>query len=188
MNEELQLYMDDAQDRMKAAIEHLNKELLKIRAGKASPHMLDSVMVDYYGTETPLNRVANVNTSDARTLVIQPWEKSMLANIERAIINSNLGLNPNNNGELIRINVPALTEERRRDLVKQVKNEGETAKISIRAARKDTNNELKRLEKEGEISEDMQKNSETDVQEYTKKYTELVDKAVAEKEKDIMTV
>ena len=188
MNEELQMYMEDAEDRMKAAIEHLNRELLKIRAGKASPHMLDSVKVDYYGTETPLSRVANVNTSDARTLVIQPWEKTMLANIERAIINSNLGLNPSNNGELIRINVPALTEERRRGLVKIVKNEGETAKISIRNARKDTNNELKRLEKEGEISEDVQKNSEMDIQDSTKKYSDLADKAIIEKEKDIMTV
>ena len=188
MNEELQMYMEDAEDRMKAAIEHLNSELLKIRAGKASPHMLDSVMVDYYGTETPLSRVANVNTSDARTLVIQPWEKTMLGNIERAIINSNLGLNPNNNGELIRINVPALTEERRRGLVKLAKNEGETAKISIRNARKDTNNELKKLEKDGEISEDIQKNSEMDIQDLTKKYSELVEKTIVEKEKDIMTV
>ncbi len=188
MNEELQMYMEDAEDRMKAALEHLDKELLKIRAGKASHHMLDSVKVDYYGTETALSRVANVNTTDARTLVIQPWEKNMLAAIERAIINSNLGLNPNNNGEMIRISVPPLTEERRRGLVKQVKNEGETAKISVRTTRKEINADLKKLEKSGDISEDELKTAEEDVQNLTKKYTELVDKAVDEKEKDIMTV
>ncbi len=188
MNEELQLYLDDAEDRMKTAIDHLIKELVKIRAGKANPQMLDSVKVDYYGTETPLARVANVNTSDARTLVIQPWEKTMLGNIERAIINSNLGLNPSNNGEMIRINVPVLTEERRRGLVKQARAEGENAKIAIRTARKETNNELKKLEKEGTISEDMQKNAESDVQDFTNKYTEAVDKILADKEIDIMTV
>jgi ribosome recycling factor len=188
MNEELQLYMEDAQERMNSAIEHLNKELLKIRAGKASHHMLDSVKVDYYGNETPLARVANINTTDARTLVIQPWEKNMLAAIERAIINSNLGLTPSNNGELIRINVPPLTEERRKGLVKQVKHEGEEAKVSIRNSRKEINTDLKKLEKEGTISEDELKIAEEEVQELTKKFSELAEKAVEVKEKEIMTV
>lgn len=187
MNEELELYMDDAKERMEKAIEHLERELLKIRAGKASPNMLDSVRVDNFGTESPIKHVANVNTTDARTLVVQPWQADMLPKIERAIINSNIGLTPNNNGEKIIINVPPLTEERRKALVKQVKNESENAKVSIRSVRKDTNNEIKNLQKDG-LSEDAAKSAEEEVQKMTDEYSEKVDKLVEKKEQDIMTV
>ena len=170
---------------MSNALKHLEKQLVNIRAGKASPSMLGSVMVDYYGSQTPLNQVANVNTPDGRTITVQPWEKSMLQEIERGIMVANLGFNPMNNGESIIINVPPLTEERRRDLAKQAKAEAEDAKISVRAARKDANNDIKKLD---DVSEDLKSNAEIDVQEITDKYIKKIDSIFEVKEKEIMTV
>ena len=187
MNEELDLIFQEATDQMDAAISHLKDELAKIRAGKASPAMLGGVMVEYYGAMTPLSQVSNINTPDARTISVQPWEKSILQDIERAIMNSNLGLNPQNNGEMIMINIPPLTEERRLGLVKQSKAEGENAKVSIRNARKDANDEIKKLKNDG-LPEDAQKDAEEEVQSLTNKYSTKVDDIVAAKEKDIMTV
>ena len=145
MNEEVSLIIEDVIERMNHAIEHLDKELGHVRAGKANPKMLDGVMVDYYGSLTPLSQVANVNTPDARTIAIQPWEKAMIVPIEKAIITANLGFNPDNNGEIVRVNVPILTEERRRELVKEASQLGEAAKISLRSVRKDANDFLKKL-------------------------------------------
>ena len=179
--------IDDAKEGMDLAIDHLGIELSKIRAGRATPAMLESVMVDYYGSPTPLQQVANVNSLDARTLSIQPWEKSILEEIERAIINANLGLNPQNNGELIMINVPVLTEERRMDLVKKAKAEGENAKVSIRNKRKDANDLIKDLEKDG-LSEDMAKDAEASVQKLTNDFSSKVDSILSAKEADIMKV
>lgn len=184
MNEELQFILDSAQENMQSAVKHLENELLNIRAGKANPVMLKSVMVDYYGAPTPLSQVANVNTPDGRTLSIQPWEKSMLAEIEKGIMIANLGFNPMNNGESIIINVPPLTEERRRELAKMAKSEAENAKVSIRNARKDANQEIKKTE----ASEDEQKNCEIDVQQTTDKFIASIDTILATKEKEIMTV
>jgi ribosome recycling factor len=184
MNEEINFIIDATKESMAGAISHLEKELVNIRAGKASPSMVGSVMVDYYGSQTPLNQVANVNTPDARTISIQPWEKNMLQEIERAIMIANLGFNPMNNGEMVIINVPPLTEERRRNLVKQAKAEAEEAKVSIRNARQDANKEIKKLD----ISEDLQKNTEVDIQELTDSYTKKVDDILAVKEKEIMTI
>jgi len=187
MTEEVQMYLEEAKERMEATIVHLDNELLKIRAGKASPSMLNGVIVDYYGSMVPLSQVANVSTPDPRTIAVQPWEKAMIVPIEKAIINSNLGLNPDNNGEMIRVNIPALTEERRFDLVKQSKNEVETAKVSIRNARRDTNVELKKLIKEG-LSEDMEKDAEAEVQNLTDSHIRIAEAKLVAKEKDIMTV
>ena len=184
MNEEIEFIIDTTKEAMASAISHLEKELRAIRAGKATPTMLANVSVDYYGSQTPLSQVANVNSSDARTLTIQPWEKNMLQEIEKAIMIANLGFNPMNNGELIIINVPALTEERRRDLAKQAKAEAEHAKIGVRNARKDANNEIKKLD----ISDDMKKNIEADVQNLTDTYTKEIDEKFSVKEKEIMTV
>lgn len=178
---------EEAEASMKKAVSHLEDELLKIRAGKASPAMLEGVKVDYYGSLTPLNQVANVNTPDARTISVQPWEKKMLETIEKAIMNANLGLNPQNNGELIMINVPPLTEERRKDLVKRAKAEGEHAKVSVRTARKDANDEIKKLEKDG-LSEDLAKDAEAEVQSLTDSYNTRIENEVGRKEKDIMTI
>jgi ribosome recycling factor len=169
---------------MQGAITHLEKAFIKIRAGKANPVMLSTVQVDYYGSLTPLSQVANVNTPDARTLSVQPWEKAMLPEIEKAIINSNLGFNPMNNGDLIIISVPPLTEERRRDLVKQAKAESEDAKISVRSARQEANKELKKIE----ISEDVLKDAEGDVQELTNSFITKIDDALKLKESEIMKV
>ena len=174
-------------DAMNEAISHLKKELLKIRAGKATPGMLDGVRVDYYGTSTPIQQVSNVNTPDARMITVQPWERGMLDPIEKAIINANLGFTPMNNGEIIMINIPALTEERRRDLVKQSKSEGEHAKVSIRNARKDGNDEIKKLKNDG-LAEDIAKSAEDEIQTLTNSYNAKVEKLIEEKEKDIMTV
>ena len=185
MNEELQFILDASKEAMVNAIKHLEKQLINIRAGKASPAMLGSVMVDYYGSQTPLSQVANVNTPDGRTITVQPWEKSMLQEIERGIMLANIGFNPMNNGETIIINVPPLTEERRRDLAKQAKSEVEDAKIGIRNARKDANNEIKKLD---EISEDLKKNAEVDIQAMTDIYVKKADDIFAVKEKEIMTV
>lgn len=187
MQEEVQLILEDCEERMDAAIQHLEKELLHIRAGKASTAMLDSVLVEYYGSMTPLNQVSNVSTPDARTIAIQPWEKGLIPVIEKAILTANLGFNPDNNGEIIRINIPALTEERRKSLVKQVSSEGENAKVSIRTARKDANDMLKKLLKDG-LSEDMEKDAEADVQKLTDNFSKKVDTLVESKEKDIMTI
>ncbi|WP_299116182.1 ribosome recycling factor [uncultured Winogradskyella sp.] len=184
MNEEIQFIIDTAKEAMEGALKHLEKQLVNIRAGKASPSMLGSVMVDYYGSQTPLNQVANVNTPDGRTITVQPWEKSMLQEIERGIMIANLGFNPMNNGENIIINVPPLTEERRRDLAKQAKAEAEDAKVAIRNARKEANNDIKKTD----VSEDLQKNAEIDVQELTDKHVSTVDQILSAKEKEIMTV
>lgn len=184
MNEEIELILEEAKDQMQAAMSHLEKAFAKIRAGKASPIMLSTVQVDYYGSMTPLSQVANVNTPDARTLAVQPWEKSMLQEIEKAILNANLGFNPMNNGDLIIISVPPLTEERRRDLVKQAKAESEDAKIGVRSARQEANKELKKLE----ISEDVLKDTEVDVQELTNSFIAKIDDALKLKESEIMKV
>ena len=184
MNEEIDFIMDTAKESMDQAIKHLEKELVNIRAGKASPSMVGSVMVEYYGSMTPLSQVANINTPDGRTISIQPWEKSMLQEIERAIMIANLGFTPMNNGEMVIINVPPLTEERRLQLVKQAKGEAEEAKISVRNARQDANKDIKKLD----ISEDLQKNAMADVQELTDTYIKKIDDILAVKEKEIMTV
>ncbi len=179
--------LESAREQMDKAIKHLEAELAKIRAGKAHPAMLDGIRVDYYGSLVPLGQVSNVNSTDARTLVIQPWERSMLDPISTAIINANLGLNPMNNGEVIMLNVPPLTEERRRDLTKRAKAEGEHAKVGVRNARKDANDYLKSAKSEG-LSEDLVKVGETKVQELTDAFIKKVDDLVASKEADIMTV
>jgi len=168
-------------------LNHLESELSKIRAGKASPAMLGSVMIDYYGSMTPINQVANINTSDARTILVQPWEKSMLGDIAKGIINSNLGLNPQNNGEQLIISVPPLTEERRRELVKRAKSEAETAKVGIRTNRKDALDLLKDLKNDG-LSEDLCKDSEDEIQKITNSFIKKIDDLVEVKEKDIMTI
>ncbi len=185
--EELEFILEHTKERMSAAIAHLEKELLHIRAGKASPAMLDSVLVEYYGSMTPLNQVSNVSTPDARTIAIQPWEKGLIPVIEKAIMAANLGFNPENNGEIIRINIPVLTEERRRILVKQVNQEGEIAKVSIRTARKEANDSLKKLQKEG-LSEDLEKDAETEVQKMTDDFAKNIEDLVKSREKDIMTI
>lgn len=184
MNEEIEFILDSTKESMNGSIDHLVKELRTIRAGKATPAMLSTVFVDYYGSQTPLGQVANVNTPDARTISIQPWEKQMLQEIEKAIMVANLGFNPMNNGESIIINVPPLTEERRRNLAKQAKAEAEDAKVGIRNARKDANNEIKKLD----ISEDLKKNVEAEVQELTDTFVKKVDELFAVKETEIMTV
>ena len=187
MNELIKKQLNDAKTSMEKAVDFCDAELTKVRAGKAMPSMLDGVMVDYYGNPTPLSQVGNINTPDARTLVVQPWEKSLLGPIEKAIINSNLGLNPQNDGVVIRLNVPPLTEERRRDLVKKSKEEAEKGRIAIRNIRKDANEKIKRLKSEG-VSEDEMKAGEAEVQKLTDAYIIRVDKLAEAKEKDIMTV
>lgn len=187
MSEDIQFILDNAKEQMEKTLSHLEAELVKVRAGKASPTMLESISVDYYGTRTPLSQVANINTADARTLVIQPWEKTMLTPIEKAIQAANLGLNPQNDGILIRILVPSLTEERRRDLVKKAKSEVENAKVSMRILRKEGNEELKKLQKKG-IPEDEIKDAETKVQTLTDLFVVKCDKHLEIKEKEIMTV
>ncbi len=187
MEEEIQLYLNEARDLMNKAVKHFSNELTKIRAGKAMPNMLDGLMVDYYGSPTPIGQVASVNTPDARTLVVKPWEKKLISEIEKAIINSDLGLNPQNDGDLIRLNIPPLTEERRKNLMKQVRNEAENGKISVRNIRKDTNESLRKLLKEG-ASEDEIKRAEEQVQILTSQYSETIDGLVGKKETEIMTV
>lgn len=184
MDETLDFIVDTAKEGMQQAIHHLENELLNIRAGKANPVMLSGVKVDYYGTPTPISQVANINTPDARTLSVQPWEKALLAAIEKAILVANLGFNPMNNGETIIINIPPLTEERRRELAKLAKNEAENAKISIRNARKEANHELKNEAP----SEDVLNNYEIDVQTLTDSYSSKVDELFSAKEKEILTV
>ncbi|WP_088323934.1 ribosome recycling factor [Polaribacter tangerinus] len=184
MNEEIEFILDTAKEAMNSAVDHLIKELRSIRAGKATPAMLGTVMVDYYGAQTPLGQVANINTPDPRTISVQPWEKNMLQPIEKAIQIANLGFNPMNNGDIIMINVPPLTEERRIELAKQAKAEAEHAKVGIRNARKEANNEIKKLD----ISDDMKKISEDDVQKLTDTFVKNIDEKFSVKEKEIMTV
>ncbi len=187
MEEEIQLYLNEAKDLMNKAVQHCSGEFVKIRAGKAMPNMVDGIMVDYYGNPTPIAQVASINTPDARTLVIKPWEKKLIGEIEKAIINSDLGLNPQNDGELVRLNIPPLTEERRKSLMKQVRAEAENGKISIRNIRKESNESLRKLQKEG-ASEDNIKRAEEQVQILTSQYTEMVDELVTKKESEIMTI
>jgi len=187
MSEETVFLYDEAEEKMANAIKHLERELVKIRAGKANPQMLDSVKVDYYGTMTPLNQVSNINTPDPKSIVVQPWEKTMLGPIEKAIQAANLGFNPQNDGTIIRVIVPPLTEERRRDLVKKAKAEAENCKVSIRNARREAMDSGKKLEKEG-TPEDEVKRLENDIQDLTNEFIQKVDKLVEAKEKDIMTI
>ncbi|SHI88407.1 ribosome recycling factor [Mesonia phycicola] len=184
MDEEINFIIDSAEESMQKAIAHLEKEFVKIRAGKASPSMVGSVLVDYYGSKTPLNQVGNVNTPDARTISIQPFEKSLIQEIEKAIQVANLGFNPMNNGESVIINVPPLTEERRRELAKQAKAEAEDAKVGVRNDRKSANNDIKK----SDVSDDEKKNAEVDIQKLTDKYIAKIDEVLANKEKEIMTV
>jgi ribosome recycling factor len=187
MTEEIDFILESTEESMAGSIAHLEKEFTNIRAGKASPAMIGGVFVDYYGSATLISQVANINVPDARTITVSPWEKNMLHPIEKAIQNANIGFNPMNNGENIIISVPPLTEERRRDLVKQAKAESEDAKIGIRNARKDANTEIKKLEKEG-TSEDLCKNAEDEVQNLTNAYIKKIDEALATKEAEIMKV
>ncbi len=187
MSEELSLILDDAKDSMQKGIAHLEAELVKIRAGKASPAMLDGINVDYYGSPTPINQVANISILDARTISIQPWEKNMLAAIERSIMAANIGITPQNDGNQIRLFMPPLTEERRRELVKKASGEGEQSKVAIRNIRRDAIEQVKKLQKDG-LSEDEAKDAETDIQALTDKYIVLVDKHLAAKEKEMMSV
>mgnify|MGYP003642090140 CR=1 FL=1 len=184
MEDEIDFIIDGTREAMNNALKHLEKEFVNIRAGKASPSMVGSVMVEYYGSPTPLSQVANVSTPDGMTITIQPWEKGMIPAIERGIHLANIGFNPMNNGESVIISVPPLTEERRRDLAKQAKAAAEEAKIGVRNDRKNANNELKGLE----ISEDLKKSLEEDVQEMTDTHIKKIDEILAKKEKEIMTV
>lgn len=185
--EEIQLYLEEAKELMQKAVNHTVAELLKIRAGKAMPNLLDGIMVAYYGSPTPLQQVASVTTPDARTLTIKPWERNLINEIERSIINSDLGLAPQNNGEIIILTIPPMTEERRKNLVKQAKNECESGKISIRTVRKETNESLRKLQKEG-ASEDEIKRAEDSVQKFTDSYSAKIDELLVKKENEIMTV
>ncbi len=187
MSELVKKQVADARSHMDKAIDHCDNELQKIRAGKASPAMLDDIVVEYYGTPTPLNQVSSVNTPDARTIVVQPWEKSLLNQIEKAIKEANLGVNPQNDGVIIRINVPPLTEERRRELAKKARAEAETGKVAVRNIRKDANEKIRKLKTDG-VSEDEMKAGEAEVQKLTDTYIIKVDHLSEAKEKDIMTV
>ena len=187
MNEEVQMIFEMTKERMEKSIEHLDNELMRIRAGKANVHILDGIMVDYYGSPTPLAQVSNISTPDAKTIMIQPWEKNMIEPIEKALMNSNVGITPANNGEVIRLGIPQLTEERRRDLVKQVKNEGENARVSLRNGRRDANDEYKQMQKDG-LSEDETKDAEVEIQKLTDDFSTKVDTIVAAKDEDIMTI
>lgn len=185
--EEIEFYLDAANEMMDNSIKHLSAALLKIRAGKAMPSMLDGLLVEYYGTPTPINQMASISTPDARTLMIKPWEKNVIPEVERAIINSDLGLNPQNDGEQVIINIPPLTEERRLALVKQVKHEGELGKVSVRNARHDCQHHLKQLQKDG-ASEDAVRMADEKLTVITDKHTKHIDELVKGKEEEIMTV
>lgn len=184
MNEKLEFILRSAEDKMQSSLLHLENELLNIRAGKANPNMLKSVMVDYYGNPTAIGQLANINTPDSKSLIVQPWDKSILQEIEKGIINANLGFNPMNNGDTIIVSIPPLTEERRKELVKIVRNESENSKISIRNIRKDSNHEIKKTD----ISDDEKKNYEIDIQELTDNFITKIDSVLKVKEKEIMTV
>ena len=187
MAEDITLIIGAADEQMIKAISHLEAELIKIRAGKANPQMLDGIVIDYYGSPMPINQVANVSAMDARTLSIQPWEKNMLQPIERAIIAANIGINPQNDGSFIRLFLPPLTEERRKELVKKCHVEGEHSKVAIRSIRREAIESIKKLEKNG-LSEDAAKDAETEVQQVTDKFTAVVEKHLAAKEKEIMSI
>lgn len=187
MSDDLELILEEARDSMKKALNHLESELVKIRAGKASPQMLDGLTVDYYGSPTVLNQVGNVSVMDARTLTIQPWEKNMLQPIERAIINANLGVTPQNDGNMIRLFMPPLTEERRKEFVKRAGGEGEQSRVAIRNIRREAIEQIKKLQKDG-LSEDEAKDAEKEIQDITDKHISLVEKHLAAKEKEIMSV
>jgi ribosome recycling factor len=177
-----------AQDKMEKAIQVLKKDLLTLRAGRANPAILDKVTVEYYGSEMPINQTANISAPDPRTLVIQPWDKSVLSEIERAIMKAELGLTPTNDGNVIRITIPALTEERRTELVKVARKMGEEAKIAIRNVRRDANDELKKMEKNGEIPEDTSRRGQEEIQKLTDRFIKEVDQVVGDKEKEIMEI
>jgi ribosome recycling factor len=187
MTEEIDSIIAVADDHMNKAINHLEAELVKIRAGKANPQMLDGIQVDYYGSPMPINQIANISAMDARTLSIQPWEKNMLQPIERAIIAANIGINPQNDGSYIRLFLPPLTEERRKELVKKCQGEGEHSKVAIRNIRREAIEQIKKMQKNG-LSEDAAKDAEAEVQQVTDKYTAGVEKHLASKEKEIMSV
>ncbi|MEM0999569.1 MAG: ribosome recycling factor [Bacteroidota bacterium] len=187
MDENVEIILESVEEDMKKAVAYLERELLKIRAGKANPVMLNGVRVEYYGAPTPLNQVASVASEDARTLLVKPFDRKALANIERAIIEANLGFNPQNDGNNIRIPIPMLTEERRRSLTKQARSEGENAKVSIRSLRRDANSELKKLKDEN-VSEDQIKDGEGEVQKLTNKFAEQIEAIIKQKETEIMTV
>jgi ribosome recycling factor len=187
MSEELALVKMDMEDGMKKAITHLETELVKIRAGKANPNMLEGIMAEYYGSPTPISQIANISALDARTISVQPWEKNMLQPIERAIIAANIGINPQNDGVNIRLFLPPLTEERRKELVKRCNGEGEHAKVSVRSIRRDAIEHIKKLQKDG-LSEDIAKDAEAEVQEQTNHYIAAIEKHLAAKEKEIMVV
>lgn len=185
--DELEMLLDDTEGQMRKAIGHLESELTKIRAGKASPAMVEGVVVEYYGSMVPLSQVANINILDARTISIQPWEKKMLGTIEKAILQANIGITPQNDGNQIRLFLPPLTEERRRELFKKASAEGENSKIAIRNIRRDAIEYVKKMQKDG-LSEDVAKDSESNIQEVTNRYITLIDKHLAAKEKDMMAV
>ena len=187
MTDDLSFILEEGKDSMTKAITHLETELIKIRAGKANPNMVDGIMVDYYGNPTQINQVSNISALDARTISIQPWEKNMLQPIERAIIAANIGINPQNDGNIIRLFLPPLTEERRKEMVKRCNGEGEQAKIAVRSIRREAIEQIKKLEKDG-LSEDLAKDAEAGIQELTDNYISLVEKHLAAKEKEIMSV
>lgn len=187
MTEETSAIIEDARISMRKAMDHFESELVKIRAGKANPTMLDGITVDYYGNPTPINQVGNLSAMDARTLTIQPWEKKMLQPIERAIIAANIGINPQNDGNIIRLFLPPLTEERRKELVKRSNAEGEQAKIAVRNIRRDAIEQIKKAQKDG-LSEDAAKDAEAAMQDVTNNFISLIEKHLATKEKEIMSV
>lgn len=187
MNEEAQMCLDEAREGMENALVHLEREFQKIRAGKASPQMLDGIKIDYYGVMTPIEQTSNINTPDPRQIIVQPWDKSIIGELEKAIRNANLGFNPKNEGEVLRIMVPPLTEERRMELVKKAKAEAENTKISVRNTRRSANDLAKDLEKDG-LPEDESKKLQDKIQESTDEYIKKVDELLAAKEKDMMTV
>jgi ribosome recycling factor len=187
MSESLGNLLDEAELSMQKAIAHLESELTKIRAGKANPQMVDGIVVDYYGSPTPINQVGNVSIMDARTITIQPWEKNMLQPIERAIMQANIGITPQNDGVIIRLFLPPLTEERRKEFVKRANGEGEHCKVSVRNVRRDAIEHIKKLQKDG-LSEDAAKDAEEDVQQITDRFISLIDKHLAAKEKEIMAI
>ena len=187
MSEEVSFVLDIGEDAMKKAISHLEVELGKIRAGRATPQMLDGLVVDFYGSPTPISQVGNISVADARTLTIQPWEKNMLQPIERSIIGANIGVTPQNDGMIIRLFLPPLTEERRRELVKKVHAEGEQSKVAVRSIRRDAIEDIKKLQKNG-LSEDAGKDAEKEIQQLTDKYIALIDNYLASKEKEMMAV
>lgn len=188
MADEVHAVLSETESKMQQAVQAARRDLAAIRTGRANPALLDRITVDYYGTPTPLNQLASITVPEARLLVVQPWDKNSLKDIEKAIMSSDLGLTPNNDGTVIRIQIPQLTEERRRDLARLARKEAEEKRVAVRNARRDANEELKRLEKEGVISEDDSRRAQTDVQQLTDKYIKEIDDLLAAKEKEIMEV